>query len=142
MNHDLLSSNNEAISMIHADPLSETRSGSFYVPRDEEFSDVKEAAFITKIVETVLHALIPSLETALLDSDLGFPLFSNIDQLYYEGIPIPKLKNAGLLQRILPRIVKALSDAKDLILKFETPAMFQSKKKPSHPHMLFFFITS
>ena len=123
---------------MHADPLSETRSGSFYVPRDEEFSDVKEASFITKTVDSVLHALKPSLETSLLDSNLGFPLFSDIDQLYYQGITIPKLKNPGLLQLILPRLVKAVSDAKDRLLKFETPSMFLSKKKPSHTSSLLY----
>ena len=120
---------------MHADPHSETRSGTFYVPRDEEFSEVKEASFITKTADSVLHALIPSLETSLLDSNLGFPLFSDIDQLYKEGITIPKLKNQGLLRRVLPRLVKAVSEAKDDIVKFDSPAMFQSKKKPSHPHL-------
>ena len=120
---------------MHADPHSETRSGTFYVPRDEEFSEVKEASFVTKTADSVLHALIPSLETSLLDSNLGFPLFSDIDQLYKEGITIPKLKNQGLLRRVLPRLVKAVSEAKDDIVKFDSPAMFQSKKKPSHPHL-------
>ncbi|XP_034687619.1 linoleate 13S-lipoxygenase 2-1, chloroplastic-like [Vitis riparia] len=110
------------------DPRSETRSGTFYVPRDEEFSEVKEASFITKAADSVLHALIPSLETSLLDSNLGFPLFSDIDQLYKEGITIPKLKNQGLLRRVLPRLVKAVSEAKDDVVKFDSPAMFQSDK--------------
>ncbi|RVX12797.1 Linoleate 13S-lipoxygenase 2-1, chloroplastic [Vitis vinifera] len=112
------------------DPHSETRSGTFYVPRDEEFSEVKEASFITKTADSVLHALIPSLETSLLDSNLGFPLFSDIDQLYKEGITIPKLKNQGLLRRVLPRLVKAVSEAKDDIVKFDSPAMFQMDWPP------------
>ncbi|WP_411023989.1 lipoxygenase family protein, partial [Salmonella sp. s58724] len=53
------------------DPCSETRSSSVYVPRDEEFSEVKNATFSVKTVYSVLHAVVPSLETALLDPDLG-----------------------------------------------------------------------
>ena len=111
--------------IISADPQTETRSVSFYVPRDEEFSEVKRASFITKTADSVLHALIPSLQTSLIDSNLGFPLFSDIDDLYYQGIAIPKLKNQGLLQRV----VKAVSDAKEDLIKFDTPAMFDSKKE-------------
>ncbi|RVX12804.1 Linoleate 13S-lipoxygenase 2-1, chloroplastic [Vitis vinifera] len=49
------------------DPLSETRTGTFYVPRDEEFSEVKQNSFITKTAESVLDALLPSLKAVLLD---------------------------------------------------------------------------
>ena len=120
---------------MYADPLSETRTGTFYVPRDEEFSEVKENSFITKTAESVLDALLPSLKAVLLDDPgLGFQHFSDIDQLYNQGMPIPKVKNQGPLQSIVLRLVKAIEDADDVV-KFETPAMFHSKKKPSHPHL-------
>ena len=120
---------------MYADPLSETRTGTFYVPRDEEFSEVKQNSFITKTAESVLDALLPSLKAVLLDDPgLGFQHFSDIDQLYNQGMSIPKVKNQGPLQSIVLRLVKAIEDADDVV-KFETPAMFHSKKKPSHPHL-------
>ncbi|WJZ88545.1 hypothetical protein VitviT2T_007831 [Vitis vinifera] len=110
------------------DPLSETRTGTFYVPRDEEFSEVKQNSFITKTAESVLDALLPSLKAVLLDDPgLGFQHFSDIDQLYNQGMPIPKVKNQGPLQSIVLRLVKAIEDADDVV-KFETPAMFHKDK--------------
>lgn len=98
------------------------------MPRDEVFSEVKQASFITKTADSVLHALIPSLQTYLIDSNLGFPLFSEIDDLFYQGIHIPDhLQNQGLLQSAVPRLVKAISDTKDDIINFTAPAMFLSK---------------
>ncbi|THG16231.1 hypothetical protein TEA_010521 [Camellia sinensis var. sinensis] len=50
---------------VLGDPMSESRSSTVYVPRDEAFSDVKELTFSAKAVYSVLHALVPSLETAI-----------------------------------------------------------------------------
>ncbi|CAB4298450.1 unnamed protein product [Prunus armeniaca] len=67
------------------DPLSEKRSSSVYVPRDEAFAEVKQLTFSAKTLKSVLHALLPSLETALLNPELGFPYFTAIDSLFNEG---------------------------------------------------------
>ncbi|GAB2218349.1 hypothetical protein Drorol1_Dr00001569 [Drosera rotundifolia] len=104
------------------DPESETRSSCIYVPRDEQFSEGKEVTFSAKTVYSVLHAVVPSLETALIDADLGFPHFSAIEDLYNEGVHIPGLKQGGL-KDILPRLVKAIKDGEDDLLRFETPAI-------------------
>ncbi|XP_028780041.1 linoleate 13S-lipoxygenase 2-1, chloroplastic [Neltuma alba] len=103
------------------DPLSEQRSSSVYVPRDEAFSEVKQLTFSTKTVYSVLHALVPALQTTMVDSTLGFPLFSSIDDLFNEGINLPPLKNKGFLSTLLPRLVKFINDAEQDILRFETP---------------------
>ncbi|XP_057953538.1 linoleate 13S-lipoxygenase 2-1, chloroplastic [Malania oleifera] len=110
------------------DPLSESRSSSVYVPRDECFSEVKELTFSVKTVSSVLHALLPSLETALVDSNLGFPYFTAIDSLFNEGINVPKLKKQGFFKTLLPRLVKAISDAEDNVLRFETPELYERDK--------------
>ncbi|KAJ9139720.1 hypothetical protein P3X46_030428 [Hevea brasiliensis] len=103
------------------DPLSESRDGNFYVPRDEEFSEVKGLTFSVKTVDSVLHAVIPSLETSIVDSNLGFPYFAAIDSLFDEGINLPPLTKQGW-RNILPNLIKAITDeAKDL-LRFDTPA--------------------
>ncbi|MCD7466631.1 hypothetical protein HAX54_003478 [Datura stramonium] len=54
------------------DPLSESRSGFVYVPRDEAFSEVKSITFSGNTVYSVLHAVVPALETVVTDPDLGY----------------------------------------------------------------------
>ncbi|KAM1158118.1 hypothetical protein FF1_028651 [Malus domestica] len=110
------------------DPLSEQRSSSVYVPRDEAFADVKQLTFSTKTLKSVLHALLPSLETALLDPDLGFPYFTAIDSLYNEGVTLPKPKTGGFFQTIIPRLVKTIIDGGDDLLLFETPEIIDRDK--------------
>ncbi|KAA8549574.1 hypothetical protein F0562_001408 [Nyssa sinensis] len=111
------------------DPLSETRGGlTFYVPRDEAFSEVKELTFAGNALYSVLHAVVPSLETALVDSNLGFPYFTAIDSLFNEGVNLPPLNKNGFLRDLLPRIVKFVNDTKQDILRFETPELIDRDK--------------
>ncbi|PSR86859.1 Linoleate 13S-lipoxygenase [Actinidia chinensis var. chinensis] len=111
------------------DPLSESRSSDIYVPRDEAFSDVKNRTFSAKTVYSVLHAVVPSLETAIVDENLGFPYFTRIDSMFNEGVNIPELKNnSGFLRNLLPRLIKFVGDAQADLLQFETPAMYERDK--------------
>ncbi|XP_039158722.1 linoleate 13S-lipoxygenase 2-1, chloroplastic [Eucalyptus grandis] len=103
------------------DPQSELRSGSIYVPRDEQFSTIKQMTFSAKTVYSVVHALVPSLETAMVDADLGFPYFSAIDKLFNEGVNLPPLQKQGFLKDLFPRLVKTVTDAYQAVLRFETP---------------------
>ncbi|CAI0450242.1 unnamed protein product, partial [Linum tenue] len=50
-----------------SDPLSETGSSNFYVPRDEEFSQVKQSAFSASTTSAVLRAVVPAAETIFID---------------------------------------------------------------------------
>ncbi|MED6213439.1 hypothetical protein PIB30_093353 [Stylosanthes scabra] len=104
------------------DPLSEERSGSVYVPRDESFSEVKQLTFSTKTVYSGLHAVVPALQSVIVDRDLGFQLFSHIDDLFQQGINLPPSKNKGFLTNVLPRLVKLINDTQDDLLRFEPPA--------------------
>ncbi|KAG2675037.1 hypothetical protein I3760_13G165000 [Carya illinoinensis] len=113
------------------DPLSEKRSSNVYIPRDESFSEVKQLTFSVKALSSVLHALLPSLEAAIVDSELGFPYFTAIDSLFNEGVDLPtpkKAKNKVSLLNILPRLVKAITDAQDDVLRFETPETMDRDK--------------
>ncbi|KAK4608274.1 hypothetical protein RGQ29_001901 [Quercus rubra] len=112
------------------DPLSEKRSSSVYVPRDECFAEVKQLTFSAKTVYSVIHALLPSLETAIIDADLGFPYFTAIDSLFNEGINLPPLKNQkkGFFSTLLPRLIKAINDTESDLLRFETPAPMERDK--------------
>jgi lipoxygenase len=100
-----------------------------YVPRDECFAEVKQLTFSANSVYSVLHAVVPSIETAIIDADLGFPYFTAIDSLFNEGLNLPPLKNQNkeFLRTLLPRILKAISDSEESILRFETPETMDSE---------------
>ncbi|KAJ9174433.1 hypothetical protein P3X46_013076 [Hevea brasiliensis] len=99
------------------DPLTESRSGDFYVPRDEAFAELKQASFGINTVRSLLHAL------------LGFPYFTAIDKLFNDGIDLPKdVKKPWYLQTLLPRTVKAVKETGDELLLFETPELFEREK--------------
>ncbi|KAL7151785.1 hypothetical protein ABFS83_04G054200 [Erythranthe nasuta] len=110
------------------DPSSESRSSSVYVPRDEAFSEVKTASFAAKTVYSVLHALIPSMKSQIMntDTDIGFPYFTAIDTLFNEGIELPNDSTTGSLASIMPRLVKTISEK--CFLRFETPQFVNRDK--------------
>ncbi|XP_061998342.1 linoleate 13S-lipoxygenase 2-1, chloroplastic-like isoform X3 [Rosa rugosa] len=110
------------------DPLSEERSSSVYVPRDEAFAELKQLTFSAKTLKSVLHALLPQLEITLVDPELGFPYFTAIDSLFNEGVTLPKPTASGFFQSIIPRLVKAISDGQDDLLLFETPEILDRDK--------------
>ena len=112
--------------IANADPLSESRSSDVYVPRDEAFSEVKNLTFSFKTLYSVLHAVLPSLETTMIDRDLGFPYFTAIESLFNEGVNLPPLESKGFLGNVLPRLMKSLEDAQNNILRFETPDLIES----------------
>ncbi|XP_044478598.1 linoleate 13S-lipoxygenase 2-1, chloroplastic-like [Mangifera indica] len=104
------------------DPRSEKlATGTIYVPRDEAFSDIKELTFSAKTLYSALHALIPAIQTAIVDTNLGFPYFTAIDNLFNEGIQLPPLTKQGFWKTLIPRLVKAIEDTSEDVLRFETP---------------------
>ncbi|KAF5447859.1 hypothetical protein F2P56_033377 [Juglans regia] len=113
------------------DPLSEKRSSNVYIPRDESFSEVKQLTFSAKALYSVLHALVPSLEVAIVDGELGFPYFTAIDKLFNEGVNLPplnKAQNKVSLLNILPRLVNSITESQDEVLRFETPETMDRDK--------------
>ncbi|OMO72309.1 Lipoxygenase [Corchorus capsularis] len=110
----------------NADPVSERKTAIIpYVPRDEVFSDTKLLTFSTNYLYSLLHGMIPSLESAIVDADLGFPNLTAIDELFNEGINLP-LQGNGVLKSIMPRLIKTISD--DNVLRFETPPTLNKDK--------------
>ncbi|KAF8087776.1 hypothetical protein N665_0567s0001 [Sinapis alba] len=106
------------------DPSSETRKGEFYVPRDEEFTTVKGATFTGKAVLAALPAVFPQIEAALVDPHMPFPHFKSIEDLFEQGIELPK--DAGLFP-VIPKLVKAVAEADD-ILQFESPILLDKDR--------------
>ncbi|KAK4855462.1 hypothetical protein QYF36_007672 [Acer negundo] len=102
-------------------PKSETRGNlTFYVPRDESFSGIKTATFGAKALYALLHSLIPTLTSSIVDPDRGFPYFTEIDKLFNEGVNLPQKDKKSLIN-VIPRLVKGVKDTAENILKFETP---------------------
>ena len=110
-----------------ADPNIEKRDDLiFYVPRDESFSGIKTVQFGAKAIYSVLHSLIPTLTSAIVDPDRGFPYFTEIDKLFNEGVDLPQKSKTSLIN-VIPRLVKGVADTAQNILKFETPEAMDSK---------------
>ncbi|EYU46317.1 hypothetical protein ABFS82_04G054000 [Erythranthe guttata] len=109
------------------DPLSESPGSNMYVPRDEEFSEIKNLQFSADTVFSVLRALLPSLESTILSSN-EFPHFAAIDALFNEGIELPNDSKVGVVRSIIPRIVKAISNSGKSLLRFETPEFIDRDK--------------
>ncbi|KAL5707967.1 linoleate 13S-lipoxygenase [Ranunculus cassubicifolius] len=106
------------------DPLSERKSLDMYVPRDEAFSDPKDIQFTATIVGEVLKALVSTVATSLIDSKLGFPHLTAVDNIFEQGIALPKLQNQQRLRSLLQRLVTFVSREKDDLLLFDTPELF------------------
>ena len=105
------------------DPSTETRQKDFYVPRDEEFSKVKGDAFTGTAALAALPAALQQFEAFLLDPNMPFPHFKSIENLFEEGIEIPK--DTGLFS-LIPRIFKAIAAKAEDILLFESPILLDS----------------
>ncbi|XP_076948119.1 lipoxygenase 2, chloroplastic-like [Bidens hawaiensis] len=108
--------------MSTKDPLTETKTLlPFYVPSDEDFSEIKSVQFGAKTLYSALHGVLPTLDSFFTDKDKGFALFTHIDLLYNQGVNVPP-QNGGIAEA-LPGLVK-LKDAADIaktVIQFETP---------------------
>ncbi|XP_024985354.1 linoleate 13S-lipoxygenase 2-1, chloroplastic-like [Cynara cardunculus var. scolymus] len=102
------------------EPLSESRTTlPFYVPRDEDFSEIKAITFGATTLYSVLRALLPTLDSVFTDENKGFSSFTNINLLYNEGVEIV-LPDNGLLNA-LPMLLKDIANTTKSLLQFETP---------------------
>ncbi|XLR28844.1 linoleate 13S-lipoxygenase 2-1, chloroplastic isoform X1 [Arachis hypogaea] len=111
------------------DPLSEKRSGSFYVPRDEEFGERKQKQFTETIVSSGVSAVLKSLDAIFTNLNIGFPSFEDIDSLYKEGYELPPLHATALniIQNAIPTFFKP-ANHRDNLLNFDAPQPFKRDK--------------
>ena len=109
------------------DPQTEKRDGHHYVPRDEQFSEVKQLTFGATTLRSGLHALLPAIRPMLVKKELRFPHFPAIDELYSDGIPLPAQTGLDAIRSVVPRVVKLVGDTTDHVLRFEVPEMIESK---------------
>lgn len=99
------------------------------MPRDEAFSPVKQATFSVKTLNSLLKGLIPALESVSTDTDICFPHFPAIDDLYDNGVPLPAAKGGWKqIATALPRLIDSVVDRAEDFLRFVPPETFDSKK--------------
>lgn len=110
-----------------ADPSCETRIEKphpVYVPRDETFEEVKQATFSAGRLKAVFHNLIPSLAETFSSSEIAFNCFSDIDNLYSEGVLLKNDDRKDLFDSLLlPILMKKVFSAGERLLKYDVPAI-------------------
>ena len=105
-----------------------------YVPRDEAFSEEKNVQFSVKTLQSVLHAAVPAVQSTLIDPNQGFPSFFVIDNLFEDGVVLPRTREVGFLRSAVPRLLQFLRDGLgDKLLLFQRPANVKSMLLPL-PH--------
>ncbi|XP_068332822.1 lipoxygenase 6, chloroplastic-like [Pyrus communis] len=98
-----------------------------YVPRDEAFEEIKQNTFSTGRLKALLHNLIPSLAATLSSTDNPFERFSDIDDLYVDGILMREKdeeKKEGK-KLFLGSMVKEVFSVGERWLKYEIPAVIK-----------------
>lgn len=112
------------------DPLTESRIEKphpVYVPRDEAFEEIKQNTFSTGRLKALLHNLIPSLAATLSSTDNPFECFSDIDDLYSDGVLMREKdeeKKEGK-KLFLGSMVKEVLSVGERWLKYEIPAVIK-----------------
>uniref|UniRef100_A0A1D1XVX7 Lipoxygenase 6, choloroplastic n=1 Tax=Anthurium amnicola TaxID=1678845 RepID=A0A1D1XVX7_9ARAE len=110
---------------MKSDPLFESRTekpNPVYVPRDETFEEIKEATFSAGKIKALLHNLIPLMAAALSRSDNNFGSFSDIDNLYKEGVILNPMEHQAAKKFMLPRILKNVMKIREP-LKYDLPSI-------------------
>ncbi|KAE8726454.1 Linoleate 9S-lipoxygenase 6 [Hibiscus syriacus] len=104
---------------------------NIYVPRDEEFGHLKLSDFITYSLKSLVNQIIPLLEAFVNFTPNEFDSFKDVDNLYFNGIPLP----TGLINQLASNIpletMKEFfrSDGQQL-LKFPVPNVIKDRSNP------------
>ncbi|KAK1604205.1 hypothetical protein QYE76_027878 [Lolium multiflorum] len=109
--------------MTMLDPKTEKRSSPVYVPRDEQFSDVKGDDFSAATMQSLLHSILPAI-APLLNNSKSFSDFSDIDALYRDGMPL-RVDGANSFNNVISRVVRKIKDTTEHVLRFEVPKMLE-----------------
>lgn len=99
-----------------------------YVPRDEQFEESKQDTFAFGRLKAILHNLIPSLKASISAENHEFSSFSDIDNLYSEGVLLKLGLQDELLKKFpLPNFVNRIQENRG-ILKYDTPKIVSKDK--------------
>ncbi|GAB4850033.1 hypothetical protein Ancab_029331 [Ancistrocladus abbreviatus] len=95
-----------------------------YVPRDENFEELKAGTFSFSQLKAMLHNLLPSLTTNIFAKH-DFTSFHHIDSLFSQGLLL-KLKSHD--QNKSPKVVSKIQAISQALLKFDTPMIISKDK--------------
>ncbi|RVX16942.1 Linoleate 13S-lipoxygenase 3-1, chloroplastic [Vitis vinifera] len=99
-----------------------------YVPRDEQFEEVKQDTFSDMRAKAVLHNLIPGLKASMLADKQDFKLFTDIDCLYKDdskvGLHDEQLKKLPLP----PKVIDTIQESSQGIFRYNTPKILTKDK--------------
>ena len=99
-----------------------------YVPRDEQFEESKQDTFSAGRLKAVLHNLIPSLKASISANNHEFKGFSDIENLYSEGVLLKLGLQDELLKKLpLPKVVCNIHESNRGIIKYDTPKILSSE---------------
>ncbi|XP_062154340.1 linoleate 13S-lipoxygenase 3-1, chloroplastic-like [Alnus glutinosa] len=100
-----------------------------YVPRDEQFEESKQDSFSAGRLKAVLHNLIPSLKASISADNHEFKGFSEIDNLYSEGVLLKLGLQDELLKKLpLPKVVSNMQQSNRGLIKYDTPKILSKDK--------------
>ncbi|MED6208544.1 Lox2p, partial [Stylosanthes scabra] len=109
-------------------PNTESRSGNFYIPRDESFGHLKSSDFLAYGIKSISQNVIPALKSAF---DISFTpnefnSFEDVHDLYEGGIKLP----TDVIKQItpLPVVNELLRTDGEQFLKFPAPKVVQVSK--------------
>ncbi|XP_051122412.1 lipoxygenase 6, chloroplastic [Andrographis paniculata] len=112
-----------------SDPDTETRIEKphpVYVPRDETFEEIKQSTFSAGKLKALLHNLIPLIAATLSSSDVPFTTFSDIDNLYNDGVQLKEEETEGVQKnQFLANVLNKILNIGENILKYDVPAIIK-----------------
>lgn len=109
-----------------SDPRAESRVEKphpVYVPRDEDFEEIKQNTFSSGALKALFHNLIPALKAAFSSSDSHFECFSDIDRLYKDGVMLKGEEHKFTERLMLPSMLKGLMSMGERLMKYDVPSI-------------------
>jgi hypothetical protein len=107
------------VSKSPADPASESKPSNllspFYVPRDEQFGQIKEDDFLASGARSVTHSAGPTLRTA----ETHDPNFSSLDQIFQ--LYTSKGTDKGVMKNLQPVTTRTVGDPLEFFHEFILP---------------------
>ncbi|KAG8365931.1 hypothetical protein BUALT_Bualt17G0023300 [Buddleja alternifolia] len=111
------------------DPFTETRIEKphpIYVPRDEQFEEVKQNTFSAGRLKSLFHNLIPRIAATLSNSDIPFTNFFDIDKLYNDGILLNDEEQIkSNMKGFMAHVMNSVFTVGDKLLKFDVPEIIK-----------------